>query len=381
MPRTATSIVLGVLIVAQANAARCDEPSLPNRSVEAIRPNVVVAEFDVPSNGDLIIVPVEIEGRNYPFLMSTYRKGHVIDSPLRALLTPAPKEGAQQDGVIDDIRYEVGGRLGASMIPFVGTASSWDLSELRRSSGREFYGVIGMSFLRTQIVQLDFDTGKLAFLKSVPSNAGASLPLSFDVDDRPMLDVDLGRGEVRSFVIMTGKTGPNAGAIEKDTFERMVTDGRIDVPANHRISPMHGQLQSIQFGEFSERNFGIELGTRNILGLGLLARYRIVFDFPNAQLFLKRRIANPECQQVGNCGFEVCRAGNRIFIEDVEENGAAQEAGLQAGDRLIAVNGKSSLDRSLYELRQILSPQGLRVQVKIERRAKIIEATFVPTPW
>ena len=82
-----------------------------------------------------------------------------------------------------------------------------DLKKIREVSGLPIEGVLGMDFLSRYIVHIDFDRGKLLLLKSVPKDAGETLPLVSEDGKIPEIDVWVSIERKIRFTIDTGSIG------------------------------------------------------------------------------------------------------------------------------------------------------------------------------
>ena len=59
---------------------------------------------------------------------------------------------------------------------------SVDRRYIRKAAGRDIYGILGMDFLRKHVVRIDFDAGKMTFLKEVGSQPGQPVPVIWEGD-------------------------------------------------------------------------------------------------------------------------------------------------------------------------------------------------------
>lgn len=70
----------------------------------------------------------------------------------------------------------------------------------------------------------------------------------------------------------------------------------------------------------------------------------------------------------------------RVFIKSVKEGGAAEAAGLQAGDVLTAWNGTALTQVLTFWLLQWNSPAGTRVRLEVDRGGEQVETEVVLAP-
>lgn len=93
------------------------------------------------------------------------------------------------------------------------------------------------------------------------------------------------------------------------------------------------------------------------LGLGLLKRFTVIFDYPGNALYLKPNANFRDPFEHDMSGIEYYAAGDNfkhIIISRVEPGSAADEIGLQAGDEITAINFKPVADMTLEQVDGIL---------------------------
>ncbi|MDT0622849.1 PDZ domain-containing protein [Croceitalea vernalis] len=160
-----------------------------------------------------------------------------------------------------------------------------------------------------------------------------------------------------------------------------------------------------------------ELGNRNgSVGGEILKRFNIVFDYPGQKITLSKNINFNRPFQYNLAGIELQHNGVRyiakritdangildveqktfgnvqillenrtrlslvpeIVVSGIRAGSPAEEAGLQEGDVILAVNGKEIHDYKLQEILQMLNErEGKKVRVQIERYNKDLLFTFV----
>ncbi len=266
----------------------------------------VWAEFEIAKNGDFILIPVTIADQTYQFIVDTASTVCVVDTALRFHLHDAGRKVTLNRNELADVYLLPEARLGNLVIPSSTESLCRDLAAFRLATGHDVRGVLGMNCLESHILQVDFDAGKLSFLKRCPDSTIAGHRLSYSAANIPMLDVELPAGDVIAFRIDTGMTG--ASNIEHDTFLKLRADGMLNDDSesilNHRVSlTFHGLkleraavLKQMRFGDLVHKNVRVRDGASNILGLRILSRYLLTLDFPNDRLFLEKRKRSQEKQ-------------------------------------------------------------------------------------
>lgn len=335
--------------------------------------NNVIETFEVARHGDCLLVPVELGDRQFQFMVDTGATFSIVDTELESRLDPVPGF-AKINGQGGHKRYLLrDASVGKSRMPLTGRAVCIDLSRFREASGYDIRGVLGMSFLKSRVVHIDFDAGKLSILKSAPSAAGTDFPLLYNNLDLPQLDVDIPDGQTIAFMVDTGMAGRGL-MLRSFRFDDLVENGRLEVigpPAlqatfEGNVMRREGRINKFSLGNCTHERIMVGEGPQNRIGLRLLSRYVVTFNFPNDRMYLKRgkRFAEPD--QFGWCGMPFGRIDGKTRIKEVRKDSAADAAGLKAGDEILRVDGKDASSMSLFEMHNILKTGGRRVRLEVD---------------
>jgi hypothetical protein len=105
------------------------------------------------------------------------------------------------------------------------------------------------------------------------------------------------------------------------------------------------------------------------VGGGLLKRFVVTFDYSHQVMYLKP-LPQPVADVGGfdRAGMWINGAPDGFQVMDVSAAGAAQAAGLQAGDIITAVDGRPAASIPIYELRARLRNEAPGTQVALEVR-------------
>jgi hypothetical protein len=155
---------------------------------------LVIEEFDVPSDGDELVVPLRVAGKEYPFSVDTGASRSAFDTKLELLLG-RPKRHARVQAVSGVVTLSVfdapPAQLGALADLQLGEVCSHDFAVFRQITGQESYGVLGMAPLRRHVIRLDFDRGKLSLLRAVDEDPGVRIELVYDRLGRPQVQANV----------------------------------------------------------------------------------------------------------------------------------------------------------------------------------------------
>jgi hypothetical protein len=268
-----------------------------------------IEEFDVARHGDILLLPVTIDGRKYEFMLDTGASWSCVDTTLRSLLD-ATGETVALNGRKSIPTYRLPRtHVGKSQLPVTGPAVCLDLEQFRGLTGHNIRGILGMTFLKDKVVRIDFDNGKLALLRSPPGQQDNSFAVSYSDGHLPMVKVEIGRGRTVSFKLDTGMRNSDSGNIEKPLFATLIGSGEATLTGSEvgsvTIEGEHWErlatVKECRLGAFQHADLAFCEGEQNILGLAYLARFRVTFDFPNDRIYL-----------VKGTGFDRPRAENQL---------------------------------------------------------------------
>lgn len=152
------SVTLGILCLNSVGRADDTKPTEAS----------VIQEFDVAKGGEQILLPVTLKEQDYQFVLDTGSEVTGFDIKLRDHLGGIVQAAKLQtpNGVVrTEIHRAPKATIGKIKLQTSGHVICTDLSGGRHASGKEIYGVVGMDFLQHHVIRIDFDRGKLQFLK------------------------------------------------------------------------------------------------------------------------------------------------------------------------------------------------------------------------
>jgi hypothetical protein len=349
-------------------------------------PESVIETFHVFPDGDALFLPVTIDGQEYSFFVDTGFSCNVVDATLAPALPLLARRERLTGGESQPVRSLRGAFVGKAQLLAGTEAVQLDLSDFRKALGHDIFGILGMPFLRSHILEIDFDRGELSFLKSAPNSAGREFRLFRDRTERAMLSIDITEDDSIAFVIDTGLVGVGAAVnLRNARFDQLYEQGLIELHSSKSkgvtIEGHHqsrrGWLHTLALGDITHRRVGVSEGRESALGLCFLARYIVTFDFPNQRLYLRpgRRVAEPDRLNLSGLGTWRIRT-SEVEIASVDPNSPGRAAGLKPGDRILKYDGKSVSTISLFKLRTILATEGTLIKLEVENSAGRREVTL-----
>jgi|GEM_PF-3490050 len=336
-----------------------------------------IEEFDVAKNGELLIVPVAIDGREYPFLIDTGASCTVVDQELKSTLQATGRSVTinGMDGNFDEYRLP-NSFVGRTRLPVTGEVLCLNLQPFRTGGRPDFRGILGMTFLRGKKIRIDFDAGKLAILRSSPHQSADSYSLSYTKMGIPVVDLEIAPDRTESFRLDTGQYTYDCGDIQLSTFDDLQRDSQVtDTGKMASSMTIRGEeweprveLKRIRMGRFEHANLRFTVGRKDKLGLSYLSRFRVTLDFQNDRIHLQKGTRFDNLVRENLVGAEVYRAGCDTYVQHVALFSPAAIAGLCAGDRIVSIDGRNSTECSLYEMRNRFSTGERRVRLIVQGR-------------
>jgi hypothetical protein len=350
------------------------------------RPQNVIEEFDVAKCGDVLVVPITIQKRKYAFVLDSGSTTSVFDNSLRGLVGKnlGKQKGSSLTGDVTlNLHQTPKVCLGQMNFHEGAMAAIADLSWIASLTGYEIKGFLGMDFLGSYVLQINFDQGKLSFLRSPGNDPGVAIPLIIEEDLVPMVDLNIPNWGTERFVLDTGAVSGN-GSIRKDLFVRLFRNRRLQIIggaagiglAGKGEYPI-GRLDQIELGEFKQADLIFGIAPDNVLGLQYLSRYEITFDFPNRKMYMKKGARFSAPDELDKSGMDIRRKEGKIIVEEVAERSPAAEAGIRPKDRILKIGDKSTDESTLNDIHRLLSSGDKEISVQLRRDGEEIDLALL----
>jgi hypothetical protein len=265
----------------------------------------VVESFDVAKDGSHLMLPVAVGDTNCQFVLDTGCDVSAFDNSLEGALKRKPLSitFTVQNGSVASTHFDtfkcLNVTVGRSKLPFGNRSVCKDLSVIRDSTDRDIRGLVGMEFLAEHVVEIDFDAGRVSFLRNADNAVGEKIAMGCGPRQCPMVEGHIPDAGYVAFLIDTGHSAPNVDglllpatleelarrgnfAISKKKYRAVGNDGRRD----SRI----GTLAEVYFTNLRHFSQTFGEGPANGLGLRYLSQFKVTFDFPNRWLYLAKRL-------------------------------------------------------------------------------------------
>lgn len=334
--------------------------------------------------GNKPLVPVRVDGRGpYAFLLDNGSSYDVVDtavaSELGLSVTPFEEQRGAGEGTIDSgTADDVVLGLDGAELP-AGRVIVMPLNDaIGAGGGRRVDGLLGYPFFARHAVELCYDGSELGVHDRAPAEwRGARIPIEIDhehaltdatlelrdgrrITGRFMLDTAF-----RSAVMLTRPFAEEHGVA--GSFPRVLSattgwgiGGPMRDVVGRAVALELGQLRfeqpivacsTARSGVLSEATFA------GILGGELLRRCHAVIDYRRGDVLLEPGNAWGEAHEFDQSGLYLIAEGNdfsRFVVHDVIPESPAANAGIERGDSLREIAGRSAESLRLEELRALL---------------------------
>lgn len=274
---------------------------------------------------------------------------------------------------------------------------SEDVLNLGSYVGIPVAGILGFDFFNSFVVEANFNTLKLKLYEpgNYKPDAGFEvLPLTLD-DNKPYLQTEV---QVQQKKPLPVKLLLDTGAGYALSLET-ATDSRLQLPTKTlraqlgiglagAVNGHLGRIENLKIGKYKVPQLlssfpdsialqGKTTVQRNgTLGLELLKRFWVVFDYPDRKLYLKQRISLDKPFEFDLCGLDlVAVAPNfRTYkVTGVHENSAAFDAGIRPGDELISLDMVPVSRLNLTQISKTFhSYAGRKIDLLLKRNGKLL---------
>lgn len=287
------------LVVLLSIALECPKAESPQQT--SVREKVL-ERFKLSRECKSLLLPVEVKGKKYGFILDTGAGMTCYDTSLRSFLgDPVLFQAGVMHTPHGEIRttlfHPPTAKLGHLDLPKNSPVWCMDFEKCRELLKEDIYGALGMDFLKEHVFRVDFVRGEVAFLRSIGSNPGVRIPVTFQYDNSPQIEVSFSGVETREKMLVdTGNVGVD-GTLRADLFDVLVKRGFLTLAGEWKFqaalgsgSTKHGRVDEISLGGFQDKKLLFSRSKVNTLGLYYWADYDVVtFDFPNKAIYLRKK--------------------------------------------------------------------------------------------
>ena len=356
----------------------------------------ILAEFPIPQNQP-ILLPVTFRDTEYMFFFDTGSGITIFDTSFRQHLGGKKQTveftNALGEVTTGDVFDAPDAFLGPLKLRDCGQVLCADLQGFRSVLKEEFNisrydGIIGMDLLKNYVIQMDFDNGRLLFLKPADlPDPDWGQPFHLDYVGRTphVMAIVLDNIHI-SFMLDTAYCSYNS--LRTEAVEEILRadpnlcyDGGAEEWGVVPVKKRSIRVSNLSIGPFGYRNLIFSEGYFSILGPYFLSRHRVTFDFPRNTLYLRKgkefdRIDyNMTTLRLRKPGLALQRNKDAVFVSAADPNRTAYQAGIRADDIVLRVNGEDVSSCDLLKVGDLFpekAPSSVTLTIKRKDQTKQI---------
>src|SRR5215217_2207584 len=260
-----------------------------------------------------------------------------------------------------------------------------------------FGGILGYDFISRFVLEIDYLNKRLTLhdAKSYEyEGPGKHVPIT--VEGTPFVSADV---KVSGHEPIAGRFEIDSGYDGAMTLYQPFVNAHpfLAPPAAGNQSTRQGLGQSstatkarverFDFGGFSfldvvsdfsvgEGGSGGDHDVSGLIGNEILSRFKVIFDYSRQEMILEpnAHLTDPFGANVSGLVLELQTKPRRVVkVTDVKEESAAQGAGIQTGDQLIAIDNESTSSLSLEQIEKLLQEQEREFLLTVKRGARVLK--------
>jgi hypothetical protein len=366
------------------------------------------AALDIPIelNSNHIFVQAQVNGQGpLWFILDTGAGVTVLNADKAAALGLSMEgkfegrgagEGSTEVSVVKDASFTLQG------VELIGqTIMAIPLTKLEPYEGRHIDGILGYDLISRFVMKVDYENKLLSLYEPGAYGCqgdGARIPIVLE-DSQPQIDAELtmpGKPPVKGhFTIDTGSR--TALHLSKPFCEEhkladatRTIDGGYGAGVGGETKQAMGRVASIKLGKhelkqivagFSQDEKGAMASKDNdgLIGGDILRRFTVIFDYSRLEMILESNASLAEPFEYDMCGMFLTAVApdfNTFRVQRVVPNSPASEAGLQEGDVITAIDGRSSAEFSLEDVRKLFRLDGESHVANIKRGSESLSVNL-----
>jgi hypothetical protein len=363
-----------------------------------------VAELPIVLKGTKVHVKAIAAGKPLDVVVDTGASTSVIETKLvgdSGEGTPDPHFGSMHATSARPIPgYEIA-FIGSSLKHKINVAMS--LEKLAPFAGHRLEAIVGYDLFRNYVVEFDFENKKLRLWS--PSSYAVPkvkpLPVRFQ-GNHPHIDgtvtlfgnsypvdikIDTGAGTGLSLTKRFVDSNSLGKSISK--LPLITTGAGVDGPILGRRQRISGfefagnRIKSpvTHFTESGSAILGAEARFDALLGAEILHQFKLSVDYPGKKVYLEPNKSFGKPILGEKSGVILIATGPKldgVKVYGLVPGSPAGGAGLKAGDRLLAIDGRDVSSRELWQWKSYLRTASKKVSLEVDRDGKRLSLSYMP---
>lgn len=373
--------------------------------------------FDIASNRkrvyvpftfvrNLLIIKLNINNRGpYNFILDTgvglmLITDHTLKDSLNIVrkrtikITGLGERESYEAVVAPMIKVNIAGELVSSDVS--AAILQQDFFGLSAYAGMPVHGLIGYEFFNKLAVKINFTDSNLVVTRPGKMRIfrkAEKIPISIE-SNKPYINTEVSTitGDIKKTKLLVDIGAGHPLSLEKSNqLPDICIPANLGVGLNGLIEGYLGRVSYVSVGKHNISNtitsfpindpsYKTSVPRDGSIGMGLLKRFDMIFDYQNNVMYLKPNTHFKEVFEHDMSGMSYHAAGqnfDRIIIEKVDEGSAADEIGLQANDEILSLNFKPVNKMSLQQIDEMLkSKSGRSILVEVSRD-KIVDRVIL----
>ncbi len=262
-----------------------------------------------------------------------------------------------------------------------------DFFGLSNYAGMPIHGLLGADFFRKLAVKISFIDSTLVVTRPGDMRIfrkAEKIPLTIE-EGKPYMNAQValanGTGKINKLLIDLG-AGHSLSLEKIDSLPQKFIRANLGVGLNGLIDGHLGRVGGITIGKYGIKNvitsfptedpsFKTSVPRDGSVGIGLLKRFEIIFDYQSKVMYLKANPSFKESFEYDMSGMSYHAGGkdfDHLIVEKVDEGSAAADVGVQPQDEIISINFKPVNKMSLQQIDDLLkSRDGRTILLELYR--------------
>jgi hypothetical protein len=345
----------------------------------------------------MVVVKLKINGKGpYNFILDTGVGLMLITDPLladslnienkRTIKITGLGERADYEAIIApllniDIAHQIISRNVS------GAILKDDFFGLSNYAGIPIHGLLGSDFFKTLTVKISFTDSALTVTQ--PGNMrifrkAEKIPLTIE-EGKPYIKtpVSLTDGATKITKLLIDLGAGHALSLEKvDSLPQKSISANLGVGLNGLIDGHLGRVSNMAIGKYNikdiitsfpidDPSFKTSIARDGSVGMGILKRFDIIFDYQNKVMYLKPNLNLKQPFEHDMTGISYHADGKdfeHLIVEKVDVGSVAHEMGIQADDEIVSINFKPVSKMTMQQIDDLLkSRDGRTILLELYR--------------